>query len=62
MREGRAGTRRLVIGLVANGRDFAADAGTYVTAVPYLHEIEEIELCVCKCRNYVISISVILSA
>jgi hypothetical protein len=39
VREGRAGTRRLVIGLVANGRDFAADAGTYTSTLLYLHKI-----------------------
>jgi hypothetical protein len=38
VREGRAGTRRLVIGLVANGRDFAADAGTYASTTLYLLE------------------------
>jgi hypothetical protein len=39
VREGRAGTRRLVIGLVANGRDFAADAGTYASTPLHLHKI-----------------------
>jgi hypothetical protein len=39
VREGRAGTRRLVIGLVANGRDFAADAGTYTSTLLCLHKI-----------------------
>ena len=29
VKEGRAGTRRLVIGFVHNGRDFAEPAGTY---------------------------------
>ena len=30
VKEGRAGTRRLVIGFVHNGRDFGEPAGKYV--------------------------------
>ena len=35
VKEGRAGARRLVIGLVANGRDFAEDGGAGVSIWPY---------------------------
>jgi hypothetical protein len=31
VKEGRAGTRRLVIGFVHNGRDFGEPAGKYVS-------------------------------